>query len=295
MAALLQSLGMTQNDLNSLRESVNTGTTNAPTAAPPTATAAPVPSGSSNGGEEMKMVDLSELQKKLGLDSKPNESKSQSSSTPAATTTTQVQIPVASSNSNQSNRNAATSNPNSPAPNNPAPTYNITQNNPTASGSSYDFLGQFNSMLTANSLSSGVIPLNAPISTTPTSSALPGFMDLTNLQEQLGLIPKPTVVNTTATAQQRANTTANTTKTQPADGKASVNTTSQNASSGTYAPSVQQTSSNLASSQNTNNSVVAPTANTNVPAQPTSTNPVVAIPNRTNNNVPANSTAVTQQ
>lgn len=109
---------MTQNDLNSLRESVNTGTTNAPTAAPPTATAAPVPSGSSNGGEEMKMVDLSELQKKLGLDSKPNESKSQSSSTPAATTTTQVQIPVASSNSNQSNRNAATSNPNSPAPNN---------------------------------------------------------------------------------------------------------------------------------------------------------------------------------
>jgi len=41
-----------------------------------------------------------------------------------------------------------------------------------------------------------VIPLKPAVSASSQFSSLPGFMDLTSLQEQLGLLSKPTSANT---------------------------------------------------------------------------------------------------
>jgi hypothetical protein len=82
------------------------------------------------------------------------------------------------------------------------------------SSSSYDFLSQFNSLLTANN--GAVIPLNSPVSTSSQVNSIPGFMDLTSLQEQLGLITKPplnptqTRMNNTQSADNKTTNSSNT-------------------------------------------------------------------------------------
>lgn len=85
LASLLQSLGMTQNDLNNLRDSVNAGNSSAASQSPTTNSSVSAVSAASSASlagsnmsqpisksaavesESVKLTDLSELQKQLGI------------------------------------------------------------------------------------------------------------------------------------------------------------------------------------------------------------------------------------
>lgn len=157
----------------------------------------------------------------------------------------------------------------------------------TPVSSSYDFLGQFNSMLTSNS--AGVIPLNSPISSSKQLNSMPGFMDLTSLQEQLGLLSKPTPPNVTQTksntSQSASNSKTNTSNTS--------NQTAQSTTNGQTRPAAGEVkSSNSTSSAAISNSSTQAANRSAVSNQTTAANNISSI-NQTNTPIPASPTPTT--
>lgn len=184
------------------------------------------------------MADLSALQKQLGLSpSSSAQTVTPSSSAPATSSTNSATnkpvgsqsssagvppagknaLPTANTIQTQQSAQTATTSPNQVV-------QSSSQSVQTNTDNSYDFLGQYNALSTSTSISSSLIPLNAPIPTTQNSNSTSqlnsvlGLLDLTDLQQQLGLISKPTNTQTTTAQATTANASTSSTNAAQAQG-----------------------------------------------------------------------------